>query len=288
MRSKIIIKGTMLIALLAVSVLVLYAQIDKRPAAKHEAEKQSNETTDTLPPVDNTEGLAELDRIMKRYEDGNIYLSGDINYYDASEANSAKEKTSFVSINTGSASLYEADSVQTIAAEGLVVMIDKKEKTMAIVERENKDVQPGAGSVIDAIKEFKEYIYSIQVSTSGSDKKISIEFTENSPANTQSYEVIYDAQTYRVKKVRMQIADGEITTDEENQKEEDELVMVDADNKEVSTGYYVPEIKVSVLEIVYKMEKKADASMIDIRKMVVQEADGYKPSDRYKHYELLN
>lgn len=288
MYSKTIVKAGVLAAVLAVSVFVLFAQIGKKPAARVESPGKVEQPKDTTPVIDNTEGLAELDKIMKRYEDGNLLLSGEINYYESGNRNEPAEKTSFISITTAVASSYEVDSVQTVSADGVVVMIDKKEKTIAIVEREPELAPATNNNMIGAIREFKEYIYSIQVRESGNDKIISIEFDENSPANTQSYEVVYDPQTYRVKKVRMEIAEGEITADEEDQKEEDELVLVDVDNKEIPTGYYVPEVKVNVLEVIYKMEKKADASLIDMRKLVVKGAEGYEPAERYKHYELLN
>lgn len=290
MYTKSFIKSTLLILGMAVSVLILYAQVNNDKPAPPINQGASSVTTaaDTLPPVDNTEGLAELNKIMQRYNNGDLYLSGEISFYE-NPGEAATEKTAFTSITAGSSVSYEADSVQTISAGNMVVMIDKKEKTMAIVERDGESEQQAkATDIISAVNEFKEYIYSITVSKVGNDKKLSIEFKENSPANTSTYEVTYDPETYRIKKVRMEIADAEITTDEEAQKEEDELVLVDAANHEFPTGYYAPDIKVNVYEVVYRTEKKADSSLLDLKKFVTKGSDGYQPAELYKHYELLN
>lgn len=292
MYSKSILKNIVLIAALAVSGVILYAQIsDKKPApVVHEGAVQSGNTTDSIPAIDNTEGLAELDKIMQRYKEGNLHLTGEIRFYENADAGGPpSEKTSFTSITVPGAISYEVDSVQTISAGNLVLMVDKKEKTMAIVERDVENAAPAsAKDLVSAIQEFKGYIYSIQVSKVGNEKKLSITFRDDSPANTNSYEVTYDPQTYRVKKVRMEIADGEIMEGGENQQEEDELVLMDPENNELPTGYYVPNLRLNVYEVIYKTEKKADPSLIDIKRFVTKMDDGYQLNEHYKHYELLN
>jgi hypothetical protein len=292
MYSKSFLKNIVLITALAVSTVILYAQIsNKKPAAAIDGNTiQSGAVPDSIPEVDNSEGLAELDKIMQRYKDGNLYLTGEIVFYqDATAGQQPEEKISFVSVTVPGAISYEVDSVQTISAGNLMLMVDKKEKTMAIVERDPENLNPTpAKDMIGALEEFRGFIYSIQVSKVGNEKKLSIIFQEDSPANTNSYEVTYDPETYRVKKIRMEIADGQIVEGDETQNEDDELVLVDPANNELPTGYYVPDLKLNVYEVIYKTEKNADPSLIDIKKFVTKMDEGYQPAGNYKHYELLN
>lgn len=290
MKKSFLRNGVLITALIA-SVIILSAQINQKGVSSESqlAENPNEKIADTVAPVDNTEGLLELDKIIKRYETGNLYLSGEIHFYENKDSLSIpQEKAAFTSIITPEASSYEIDSVQTIVNENVTVLIDKKEKSIAIMEREIEAGQEVLKMDLAAqLREFKDYIYAITVNKNGTQKKLSIEFKDDAPSNTSLYEITYDPSTYQIKMVRMEIADGEITDSNENQNEEDELVYVDEKNNEIETGYYA-DVKVNVYELRYKVERKAESDLIDITNFVSKVNDSYVPVGSFKNYEILN
>jgi hypothetical protein len=293
MYNSAFIRKVLLIAVLVVGVIILPAQVNQKENTQQldNGNAAYHEEPDTIPPPDNTEGLAELDKIIQRYEGGSLYLSGEILFYEnADSASIPQERNSFIAINTALASSYEIDSIQTIMNETMTLLVDKKEKSMAIVERD-METNPATSKqdIATELKQFREYIHSIVVNNNnGTERKLTIQFKEDAPANTSSYEIVYEPSTHRVRSVRMEMTDGTITDgNEEGQSEEDELVFVDANHKEISTGYYA-KVKTSVYQVIYKIERKADPVLLDINRFVTKTAEGYAPAVFFKNYEILN
>lgn len=281
---------SILVSAMAASSLILYAQVRNREKMKEmpveKREMPHSQDTTTLP--DNTYGLSELDKIAKRYESKNLRITGDILYYEnADSVKHITEKSSFVSINTPSAISYEVDSVQSIMYRNSILMVDKREKSIMLMERQNGLNRSFARTLMaSSIEEFRDYILSVTVSSEGTDRKLMILFRDDSPANTSDYEIVYEPETYRIKKVTMEITDGEIT-DEPQDKEDDELVYTDENNEEISTGYYA-KVKTTVYKVIYKSEEKASEEMVQMNHFLKKGKNTYLPSRGYENYEVIN
>lgn len=295
MQKKYVFRNSLLITGLVASVIILSAQVNP-PGPTRENQvvtDQEKTTSDTLPAPDNKEGLAELDKIIERYGDGHLYLAGEIQLYeDASVLTHPQEKTSFVSVNGPGGSYYEIDSVITVMNTDLTVLVDKREKSIAIQENESEKLtgQSPLPAISQELDAFKSYIYSITVSAAGeSHKKLVIVFKEDAPVSAQNYEIIYDVHTYQIKKIAFELADGEISDSNENGTidADNELVYVDEQNTEISTGYYA-DIHISRYEIIYKVEKKGDNALTDISRYVNRTTAGYAPAGAFTHFDLLN
>lgn len=291
MNRKPFLQNVLLISVLAVTAFILSAQARKNDTGKRESAALKETHVSEAPPsaADNAEGLAELDKIAGRYENKNLYLAGEILFYaNADSMAVSPERTSFTSINTPLGSSYEIDSVQTITSQHITIMVDKREKSMAITERDTAPEQFDFQKIVsEELSLFREYISSIKVVSAGTGKKLVVKFKEDSPANTGNYEIEYEPESYRIKKVRMEIFNGEITDMNEDQDEGDELVFDDENSNEISTGYYA-KVKTSVYEVIYKAERKADAELVNINHFVTKTGDGYIPAGTFKHYQLLN
>ncbi len=284
-----------LISVFVISAIILSAQVNDNTDTSFNNDSVNeilkDNISDTTPVIDNSGGLSELDKIIRHYEEGNLYLSGDINFYaDADSSATAEEKGTFASISTTNGSFYEFDSVLTVVNEDVTIILDKREKSIAVLETdpELKKIN-GERDVVAEIKNFKDYIYSIEVvNLSGNEKKLVIQFKDDAPANTSSYEIVYEKDTYQIKKIRMEIPDADITDVSLNEgDDEDELMLLDSANNEMPTGFYA-DIKISVYEVIYKTEKKADASLVDINRYVKRTSDGFVPAGAYANYELIN
>lgn len=291
MYRKPFLINLLLVSGLAVTALILSAQVNKNDALKVKTglTKESNVIQEPLLKEDNADGLDELDSLVLHYTRENLYLSGDIIFYpDKDSLWKSPETAQFTSIKTPLGSSYELDSVQTITNPAITLFIDKREKSIAVVEHDEAPEQPDFQKVIsEELSQFRKYISSIKVTVQGKDKKLVITFKEDSPANINNYEIVYEPGSYRIKKVRMEIAGGEITDSSEDQDTDDELVFDDGNNHEIYTGYYA-KVKTSVYEVIYKTEKYADADLVDISHVVQKGVNGYFPAWAYKNYEILN
>lgn len=290
-----VFRNSLLITGLVATAVILSAQVNpfNPNAEKHLEANLEKPVTDTIPAPDNKEGLAELDKIIERYGDGNLYLAGEIQLYeDANVLTHPQEKTSFVTVNGPGGSYYEIDSVITVMNTDLTVLVDKREKSIAIQENESEKVtgQSPIPAISQELDAFKSYIYSITVSAAGeSYKKLVIVFKEDAPVSAQNYEIIYDVHTYQIKKIAFELADGEITDSNDNGTidADSELVYVDEQNTEISTGYFA-DVHISKYEIIYKVEKKGDNALTEINRYVNKTTAGYEPAGAFKHFDLLN
>jgi hypothetical protein len=290
-----VFRNSLLITGLVATAVILSAQVNPfHPNAEKQLEANlEKQVTDTLPAPDNEEGLAELDKIIERYGDNNLYLAGEIQLYeDATVLTNPQEKTSFISVNGPGGSYYEIDSVITVMNTDLTVLIDKKEKSIAVQERVSDNA--GGTSPLPVISQeldaFKSYIYSITVSAAGeSYKKLVIVFKEDAPVSAQNYEIVYDAHTYQIKRVAFEMADGAITdsNDDGAIDADNELVYVDEKNTEISTGYYA-DIQINKYVIIYNVERKGDNSLTQMSRYVNKTAEGYVPSGAFTYFDLLN
>lgn len=137
---------------------------------------------------------------------------------------------------------------------------------------------------------FKSYIYSITVSAAGeSYKKLVIVFKEDAPVSAQNYEIVYTADTYQIKRVAFEMADGAITdgNDDGAIDADNELVYVDEQNNEISTGYYA-DVQINKYVIIYNVEKRGDNSLTHMNRYVNKTAAGFVPSGAFTHFDLLN
>jgi hypothetical protein len=267
----------------------------KNPAQKINAPVNQN-AIDTVPLIDNSEGLAELNKIIRHYENADLAITGDIYYYNNIDSSAkADEQASFRSVMTGSKMAYEIDSVLTIADPDLTLIVDNKEKSLAVFEQDEETAQKlAAANITQQIKEFLGYIYSIKVDRDSDHQTLEILFNDNAPFNINRYQLIYDPNNYRIKKIRVEMTDGEISdanngdeSDSASNKDRDELMFVDSANNEIATGYYAT-VRTTAYEIVYKSERVADASMIDINKFITKADGGYEPVGVYRNYDFQN
>lgn len=275
-----------------IAVILLYSQVKRTDNINnYQPPFQQVEMNDSVPPIDNSEGMAELDKIIKRYESGNLHVAGEIRYFENSDSLKVpQERSNFVltSISDGSYS-YEIDSILTIAQNDLTIIVDKREKNIVVNEtiEETNTVSTKTDFITD-IKIFKQFISSIQKTSKEGKSILSILFKEDAPISANSYAIEYDAESFRIFKVRIWITDAEISQSGEGQNEEDELVLTDDKNNETATGFYAANVKENVYEIVYKVERLADKSNLTISNYVKKENGGFVPVGFYKNYELLN
>lgn len=287
---------------LIISVIILSAQTkheNKGIGEQNLNDSDSNankQIVDTIPVIDNTEGLTQLNKIIARYQNAELAVSGEIYYYGNIDSTTVpEEKSVFNSVITSKNSSYEIDSVQTIVDGTITLIVDKKDKSMAVFEQEPElKNNPINNDVANQLKEFLGYIHSIEVKNENSNKSLVIVFNDDIPSNINKYQIFYDADSYRIKKIRMEMTDGEITdsndggdSGESEEKSMDELVFVDSTNNEIPTGYYA-NLKTTAYEIVYKHEKPADPMAVDISKFVRKTDEGYTPVGIFRNYELQN
>lgn len=291
---KSFVRNTILISGLILS-LILSAQINQNNQKGRNFAADSTQTaSDTSVQIDNKEGLQELSKIIERYQTNNLLLSGEIYYYDDIDSSKiSDQKSVFKTVITPKAISYELDSVQTISQEGLTMIVDNKEKSISVFDNEENYKNSTDNNIADQIKEFVNYIKSIEVKKQNDSKTLVIHFNDDFPSNINLYQILYDSETFRVKKIRVEIADGEITdsqdasADDPNKKDFNELVLVDSSNSEISTGYYA-KLKTSAYEIVYRNERFANETMIDLKKFIKKSKEGYEAVGAYKGYEFQN
>lgn len=292
---KNLFRNSLLITGLVASAVILSAQVNPFTTGTEKQLTAGGEkpVTDTVPAPDNKEGLAELDKIIERYGAGNLYLAGEVQLYeDATVLTHPQERASFISVNGPGGSYYEMDSVITVMNTELTVLVDKREKSIAVQERAAGEMAGATPlpAISEELEAFKSYIYSITVSAAGeSYKKLVIVFKEDAPVSTQNYEILYDAHTYQVKRVDFEMADGTISDSNEDGAvdADNELVYVDEQNTEVSTGYYA-DVQINKYVILYNVEKRGDHSLTDISRYVTRTAGGYEPARAFTHFDLLN
>jgi hypothetical protein len=247
-------------------------------------------------PVDSaalTRGLAELQKITDRYQHNNLMVQGEIRYYESDSATAPLEKAPFVLGVEGDNTLYELDSVLTVTSVDLALIIDKRELSIAIAEKEKLEGDESAMQPApDAINAVKTYIRQITMSDEGQYKQLTVLFTEDVPGNMLEYVVVYDEKNYAIKKIRMKIADSELrndlSSDEPGVKvtEDDELFMVDSANNALPTGIYAS-VQVVVYEIVYNQERQLQKGAIDPASYVQMRNGEYIPATKYKSFSIL-
>lgn len=289
MKGKGFLKFILWIACLSTGFLFLFARSGEDLGTKEKADYLHKQAVpEDTAAIDMSEGLAILDKIARRYEGANLRITGEIL---CTERNGTQvlntEKTYFVSINTQMALSYEVDSVQSVLYPDVMIIIDKREKSMVLLPAQtNASSSLPAGVMALSIAAFRDYISFIEVTKQGADHKLTIQFKEDSPANTNSYEIIYDPQSYRIMKVQMEIVNPEMTG-ETSENEADELVYTDEDGNEISTGYYAT-LSSSVYEVIYSLEENATEDMIRKDLFLKKIKNDFQPAARYSAYELTN
>ena len=164
---------------------------------------------------------------------------------------------------------------------------------MAIIEQDASSSPEAALKKDPAteLQEFTGYIYSIEVKSKGNERSLLILFKDDAPFNLNRYEIFYQADSYRILRVQMEMTDGDISetpTDTTANDENNELVYVDSTNNEISTGYYA-RLRTTVYEVVYKSERTVEPGFVDATRFIKKEGDNqYVPAGLYKHYELIN
>jgi hypothetical protein len=293
MYTKKFFRNLFLISLLVAGVVIVSAQVDRKD---HKEPEKTADTTDQVPPPDNKEGLTELNKIIDRYKGANMVLTGEINYYENIDSSrSPSEKAQFTSVSTAWSSSYEIDSILTIIQDGKTLMIDKKEKSMSLIDQtpdeNDKQAVSSKRDIGAELEQFLSFIYSARIETKGSEKMLAITFIEDAPFNINRYDVFYNPETYRVMRIKIEMLDGDIIDSAEDIKNEDdreELVFVDSANNEIPTGYYA-EVRTNIYEVIYKSEKTVEPGYIDMDNYIRKDANGeYIPAGPFRHYELTN
>src|SRR5690606_37375851 len=202
MNRKSLLRNSLLVTCLVISVIILSAQVNNNDNSRQEHQKSPTISTAPELTLDNSnaEGLEELDNIAARYAGNDLYLSGEILFYpDVDSVAMSPERAQFTSIITPLGSSYEIDSVQTIINSTIILLVDKREKSLRMIEQDAVSEESGNPQMISgALNEFREYISSVKVTNHGKDKKLVIMFKEESPANTSIYEIVYEPGTYRI------------------------------------------------------------------------------------------
>jgi hypothetical protein len=297
MTSKNIVQLTAITAsvIFTVAALAMYSGgFAQKITGGQKQEAATNTAGETIDSVAYNKGLAELQRIIDHYSNASVMVNGEIRYYNNdSNAITPTENANFVFAVDGQKSLYELDSVATITNDDVAVVVDKREQSIAVVERgqvqeqSQKNMQPAP----DMLTMMKESIKDIKVSQSGQLGQLTLYFSDEAPSNVIRYVIMYDAQTYSIKKMRIVMADAELedalTADDIETMEDDELYFVDSSNNAIPTGMYA-KAKMAVYEIVYGQERKLQKDALSISQYVKKSDDGYVPAGRYKNYSILN
>jgi hypothetical protein len=294
MPNRSFLRNIVLVLSFFASAIILSAQVNREHGEKAKNDNRSEARTDTVPVIDNTEGLTELNKIIERYQNADLSLVGEIYYYDNVESSKIpEEKSEFELTTVAENSSYEIDSVRTIINGNLTLIVDRKEESMSVFEQVSHESEnPISKNISGQLSEFLNYISSIEVKNEGDKKTLVILFNEDMPSAIDKYEITYDAKSYRIKKIRMEMTDGEITdgpdvADSTESKKGDELVFVDSTNKEIETGYYGT-MRTVAYEILYKAEKPADKEAVDLSRFIKKIDEGYVPVGVFKNYEFQN
>ena len=297
-----IVKIKVLIVMASVSLIMLTAY------RIHEESPSSNVGTDHMvadsarvqkiaaPGID-PELYKELKRIFSHYEKLNVEISGIINYYeDAYSAAQLREKQQFAFSFAGQNSLYEIDSVMTLVSGRRCLVIDKKEKTVSLFESDQKGAEVRVSvqrMMLNIIEGYKDYINDIRLRTlSDNLKEMEISFVDEMEGGLEKYAIQYDARSYAIKKIRMEMSEPEINDSGElgadsTLTDEDELVLVDSLNNETPTGYFASFSK-RIFEIVYKSERTISREKLDMTQFIRElNQDEFEPVGKYKNYTIL-
>lgn len=277
--------------------LVVYAQYeqvvkaDKPIVTSAKAGSKTNENR-----LKGGEGWKELQKIIDRYAHANLLITGEINYYEAdSLMKLPKEREAFTVAMAGTGTLYEIDSVQTITQGSQMLIVDKRERSMTMIEQEaDLGKHNPMNNLTGVLKKFRRFMEAIDVTSRGSDKILTIQFSEDFPLNIDRYMVQYEAATHRIRKIGMTIKEGDlIEMNSEsadtplNLEGSDELFFTDKNNNEIPTGYY-SNIKTNTYEMLYKTEKVIDAHFVDFNNWIRKENETYVPVGIYKDYDIVD
>lgn len=283
-------------AMLTIAALAAYRGGFAQEASGHPQPLTVTDTTQAIDSVALANGLDELQRIIDHYHTQRVMVSGEIRYYNAdSSATAPVEKASFSFALDNGKSLYELDSVVTVTTEDMALIVDKRDESIAVIERSEMEVEspeavPPAPDMLNAMKDF---IKDVKITSQGQQNLLTIKFTEDAPSNISEYVIAYDAQTYAIKKIRMTMTDAELQSglpDEEQKAgvtEDDELYYVDSSNNAIPTGMYA-KANLAVYEIIYGQERTLQNDAIGISHYVKKENGGYVPVGKYKNYNILN
>lgn len=296
MTSRNTVKLTAVLATIILTIGALAMYTTGFGTGNGNGDKENVRNEEPADPVDSAtlaEGLAELQKITERYQNGNLLVQGEIRYFAGDSASLPSEKAPFTFGVEGENSLYELDSVLTITGPDLALIIDKREKSIAVAEKDKiEGNEPAMQPMPGAVDGFKEFIRQIKISREGQFKQLVITFTDDVPANMLEYTIVYDDKTYAIKKLRMKMTDSELLNglpSEENNStvtEDDELFMVDSANNALPTGMYAS-VQVAVYEIVYNLERTVQKGTIHPTGYVHVRNGEYIPSDKYKSFSIL-
>lgn len=259
-------------------------------------QQQVNEGASVVDSAELARGLDELQHIIDHYSGASVLVNGEIRYYNGDSLATAADKAPFMFAVEGQNTQYELDSVITVTSGKTAVVVDKKDESIAVVEKDEQETQqPEAPepmpTMLDAAKEF---VREIKLGQNGQYSQLTLYFSEEAPVNVSEYVIVYDPKTYAIKKLRVkmqeaQLADALPTEEEDKLKvtEDDELFYVDSANNAIPTGMYAA-VNTAVYEIVYLQEKRIEHGSIDIGSYIKKENGMYVPAGRYKNFSIQN
>ena len=282
--------------ILTIAAMATYRGGFAQSAAGNPQQVNVEDTTRAVDSVALAKGLLELQRIIDHYNTQSLAVNGEIRYYNAdSSAAIPAEKAMFSFALFGDNSLYELDSVLTVTTAAMGLIIDKREESIAVIDKSNFEVESpeAVQAAPEMLGSMKEFIKDASISSQGQYNVLKLHFTEDVPSNITEYMIVYDPQTYAIKKLRMTMTDAEVVNGlpDEGQKaevtEDDELYFVDSSKNAIPTGMYA-KANMAVYEIIYTQEKKLQDNAIDISQYVKKDNDEYVPVGKYKNYSILN
>jgi hypothetical protein len=280
---------------LTIAVLAAYHGVFAQNIGGQPEQKKPANAEASIDSVAYNKGLAELQQIIDHYKTSSVQVDGEIRYYRGDSSTvTPTEKARFVFAVDGERSLYELDSVVTVGDNNVALVVDKREESIAVIEKSEMEIQSQqvAQPAADMLSEMKGFIKDIRLSNSGQQSQLTLFFKDDAPSNVTQYVIVYDAQTYAIKKMRIVMADAELEDTMEageagTLSEDDELYFVDSSNNAIPTGMYA-KANTAVYEIVYGQERKLQKDAISIFQYVKKTDEVYVPVGKYKNYSILN
>jgi hypothetical protein len=277
--------------------LAVYAQYEREPKA--DMPMLTTEKTETKTSGDQRkdgEGWKELEKIIDRYALANLLITGEIKYYEEDTLMKVPgERETFTVAMTERGTMFEIDSVQTITQGNRILIVDKRDRSMTMIEQESGlNKNNPMNNLNGMLKEFRRFIQAIDVSGRGSEKILSIRFSDDLPGNIDRYLLKYEASTHRIREIRMDIREGDLIEKNTESADtaiisdgSDELVFTDKHNNEIPTGYF-SDIKTNTYVMTYKTEKVIDGHSIDFSNWIKMENESYVPVGKYKTYVIVD
>ncbi len=244
------------------------------------------ETKAESPRADNFEEkfskeLEILQKITERYKE-HLYIRGTISYQEKREGEAlVTEKLNFFSQSSELVNVHFMDSMLRIQEGRRLLTIDHKEQSVVMMELEEPAVEVSEGML--PIAELSKYVKHIAIKAAGPMNVLEIELDESAPGSFHRCKLVYEPESFRLKKMTCYGYDVEMA--EEESSTASELLVVDSSEGEIETGYFASATPLTV-EVEYLEERQAVAETWRIENFVRKNSVGYEPIGKIKNYSI--